>query len=115
MLGNPDSGRLPLQENINENKFIYADVPGVKEVGCRIKDSGFLTDVGIGKISGHESGQLSRIIYGVINYCDIHVALPFYDLVTKPYNFCENLVKQLYIMGQQIQIQYNIQQVKKQE
>ena len=71
--------------------------------------------MGIGKISGHESGQLSRIIYGVINYCDIHVALPFYDLVTKPYNFCENLVKQLYIMGQQIQIQYNIQQVKKQE
>ena len=50
----------------------------MKKVSGSVKYCRLLADMCIRKIRVYITGQLTRLINGVINYCDIHVVLPFY-------------------------------------
>lgn len=62
VLRNPDSGGLPLQVNVNENKVEYIPAPGVKKVSGSIKNSRLLANMCVREISVYKTGQMTRLI-----------------------------------------------------
>lgn len=76
-LGNADTGSLACEENVNKHKIIFTRAPDAEKIRAGVINGCILADMRIRKIGGYKSRQLARVIYGVINYCDIQIALPF--------------------------------------